>query len=158
VTAGSNTPEYDRQKREMPTILCDAINSRYQTDVYVKQRMDPVPDPTRFKRGLKRRILDSILAQRGRCFVSGILLTIRNGWTLERLDKTKVRFNPDGTLPATSVLVCRICNVSATVDRTALPTYYLRQTMVPLPGVARARAQQELDDINADRPYLTKKK
>ena len=114
--------------------------------------MDPVPDPTRFKRGLQYHTLDRILAQRGRCFVSGIPLTIRNGWTrfsLERLDDTKAHFHPDGTLPATSVLVCRIFNVSATLDRTKLLTYYLRQTMVPVPGAARARAQQELDGGSA---------
>jgi hypothetical protein len=114
--------------------------------------MDPAPDPTRFKRGLKRHILDRILAQEGRCFVSGIPLTIRNGWTrfsLERLDDTRAHFNPDGTLPATSVLVCRLFNVPGTLNRTKLLTYYLCQKLVPVPCVARARAQQELDDGSA---------
>jgi hypothetical protein len=110
--------------------------------------MDPAPDPKRFKHGLKRHILDRILAQEGRCFVSGIPLTIRNGWarfSLERLDNTRAHFNPDGTLPATSVLVCRLFNVSGTLNRTKLLTYYLHQELVPVPVIARARAQQELD-------------
>jgi hypothetical protein len=136
----------------LPQILCTAISRHYKADVEVTQRMDPVPDPKRFKRGLKQHILDRILAQEGRCCVSGIPLTIRNGWarfSLERPDDTRAHFNPDGTLPATSVLVCRLFNVRATLDRTKLLTYYLRQTMVPVPCAARARAQQELDGIKA---------
>jgi hypothetical protein len=154
VTAGrsSNTLEYYRQMRDkhLPYILGKALNDHYRKDVEVTPRMDPAPDPTQFKHDLKHHILDRILAQKGRCFVSGIPLTIHNGWThfsLKRLDNTKARFNPDGTLPATSVLVCRLFNAPDTIDRTKLLTYYLRQKLVPVPCVARARAQQELDDI-----------
>jgi hypothetical protein len=53
-------------------------------------------------------------------------------------------------------------NTPATLNRTKLLTYYLCQELVPVPGVARARAQQELDDSNVatscHEPHKTSKK
>jgi IS5 family transposase len=86
------------------------------------------------------------LKQFGKCYYSHIPLTIKNLYTrfsLERLDNNKAHFNADGTIPDTTVVVCRLFNVAAQMSRKKLLNYYLNQKLVAVPAEARKRAALE---------------
>ena len=91
------------------------------------------------------------MKQHGRCFYSGITMTIRNKWTrfsLERLDNTKAHFNEDGTIPDTTVLICRLFSGQAQMSRAKVLTYYLHQQLVTRTDAATARAEEEFKRVN----------
>ena len=143
-----NSKLYDRQMREkhLRRIIGNTIVHNYAGDIK-KNRMKPVADPKKFKKDLVEKVLALILKQLGKCHYSHIPLTIKNAYTrfsLERLDNSKAHFNADGTIPDTTVVVCRLFNVSAQMSRKKLLTYYLNQKLVAVPAEARKRAALEL--------------
>ena len=151
VTAESNTPKYKKElcKKHLPCIIGYAINCHYRNDIK-KKRMLPVQDVKKFKKDMQQKVVDLFAAQNGLCHYSGIPMTIENLWSrfsLERLDNTKAHFNPDGTIPDTTVLVCRIFNGRSQMSRKKLLTYYLSQQLVEVPAEARLRVQHELDTL-----------
>jgi hypothetical protein len=131
VTTGCGTPEYDRQllKMHLPHIIGQVIAYHCQSDIK-KERMERPPEFKKFKAKLKQKVVDLFTKQHGRCFYSGITMTIHNEWTrfsLERLDNTKAHFNEDGTIPDTTVLICRLFNVTAQMSRAKVLTYSLHE-------------------------------
>jgi hypothetical protein len=144
----SSSKLYDRQMREnhLKNIICSAISMHYHADIKFN-RMKPVADPKKFKKDLVEKVLALILKQLGKCYYSHIPLTIKNLYTrfsMERLDNNKPHFNADGTIPDTTVVVCRLFNVPAQMSRKKLLNYYLNQKLVAVPAEARKRATLEL--------------
>jgi hypothetical protein len=154
VTPSSMTDKklYNHQMKKMHlrTIICRAITNHYHEDVFIAKRMKPVADPKKFKKDLVEKVLALILKQLGKCHYSHIPLTIENLYTrfsLERLDNNKAHFNADGTIPDTTVVVCRLFNVAAQMSRKKLLNYYLNQKLVAVPAEARKRAALEFSTL-----------
>jgi hypothetical protein len=142
---------YDRQLQEkhLKKIMAIAIANHYANDIK-KNRIKPVADPKKFKKDLVEKVLALILKQLGKCHYNHIPLTIKNLYTrfsLERLDNNKAHFNADGTITDTTVIVCRLFNVSAQMSRKKLLTYYLNQKLVAVPAEARKRAALEFSTL-----------
>ena len=146
--------------KHLPSMLKLHIRRHLNDDI--KNRGFHLPagiDKLAFSRTLYNNTVVKLYEQKWRCTYSGVPLTMETKWnhfSFERINEDLPHFTESGEL-TNIVFICRMFNVPRQLSRLKILTYFLHQTLVPLPDNVRKIAQTELDALNISQPLQPRK-